>query len=98
MNGKKRMPLSNDCWEWHLTPTGWVLGTERLDQFLEQRSTPEDRVLSGRFEETLEDAFSELKLTWEVFWTDPSIDTSTLLSKFGEKPRHVAENILSGAI
>ena len=62
------MPLTNDLWEWHLTPTGWVLGTEKLNQFVEERATPEDRVLSGRFEETLEDAFSELKLTWEVYW------------------------------
>lgn len=92
------MPLTNDLWEWHLTPTGWVLGTERLNQFVEERVTPEDRVLSGRFEETLEDAFSELKLTWEVYWQHPRADTSHLLSKFGEKPRHVAENILSGVM
>lgn len=92
------MPLSNDSWDWHLTPTGWVLGTERLDQFVERRNTPEDRVLSGRFEETLEDACSELKLTWEVIWTNPGVDLANLLAKFGEKPRHIAENILSGAV
>lgn len=92
------MSLTNDSWEWHLTPTGWVLGTERLDQFVEQRPTPEDRVLSGRFEEKLEDAFSQLKLTWEVIWQDSDADVARLLEKFGEKPRHVAENLVSGAV
>jgi len=92
------MSLTNDSWEWHLTPTGWVLGTERLDQFVEQRPTPEDRVLSGRFEEKLEDAFSQLKLTWEVIWQDADADAAYLLEKFGEKPRHVAENLVSGAV
>ncbi len=92
------MALTNDSWEWHLTPTGWVLGTERLDQFIEQREVPTDRVLSGRFQETLEDAFSELQLTWEVFWRHDAIDPQPLLNKFGEKPRHVAENVLTGAM
>lgn len=92
------MSLSNDSWEWHLTPTGWVLGTERLDQFVESREIPVDRVLSGRFEETLEDAFSELVLNWEVIWASTSIDPKPLLAKFGHKPRHVAENVLSASL
>jgi hypothetical protein len=92
------MSLSNDSWEWHLTPTGWVLGTERLDQFVEYREIPEDRVLSGRFEETLEDAFSELKLTWEVIWAHTNVDPGPLLAKFGHKPRHIAENVLSATL
>ncbi len=92
------MSLTNDSWEWHLTPTGWVLGTEKLDQFVEEREIPEDRVMSGRFEEKLEDAFSELQLTWEITWRNAEINPQPLLTKFGEKPRHVAENILSATI
>jgi hypothetical protein len=55
-------------------------------------------VLSGRFEETLEDAFSELKLTWEVIWAHTNVDPGPLLAKFGHKPRHIAENVLSATL
>ncbi len=45
--------LSDECWIMHLTPHGWVEGTEKSSRLSVIRSVPDDTVLTLTFHETV---------------------------------------------
>ena len=45
------MSASNEYWTWHLTPKGWVEGTEKLDSGTTKRPVPDDTVLTLEYHE-----------------------------------------------
>lgn len=53
------MSASHEWTEWHLTPAGWVRGTEKEDFRTVEREPPPDRVLSCRYHDYLSSPFSK---------------------------------------
>ena len=55
------MSASNEWEEWHLTPTGWVPGSEQIDFVgVKQVAPPSDRVLTNGYHEKQSSTFSKL--------------------------------------
>lgn len=82
------MSLSSESFEYHLTPRGWVEGSQKLDfGAVRHRETPQDRVLTLiRFEKIA--CFScEMEVTEKEVWRsdDPGM-IKTLTRKFGSAP------------
>lgn len=44
------MAASNEWDEWHLTPSGWVKGTEKTDFALNEVPPPKDRVATFKYQ------------------------------------------------
>lgn len=82
------MSLSSESFEYHLTPRGWVEGSEKLDFGVETpRETPQDRVLTLiRFEKIA--CFScEMEVTEKELWrSDDQGLVRVLTRKFGPAP------------
>ena len=57
---KGAMSASNEWSEYHLTPNGWVEGSEKLDFSRTERPAPADRVLTVRQHDYLSSSFSKL--------------------------------------
>jgi len=54
------MSASNEWFEYHLTSSGWVCGSQRLDfAGIKEKETPEGRVLTVRFYEYLSSVYSK---------------------------------------
>lgn len=85
------MATSKEWKEWHLTPSGWIGGSERSDfQPRVNVEPPKDRVLSCVYEETLPSAFSSLKTSVEVQWSSNDKELiKKLKNEFGECPNHL---------
>lgn len=82
------MAASKEWTEWHLTPQGWVRGSERED-FAEtkRRNPPVDRVLTVLYKEVISSACSGLHKNSEETWSSGDKDSILLLKKkFGECP------------
>ncbi len=43
------MALSNEYYEYHLTPKGWIIGSVKYDHKFEAVKIPADRVLTCRY-------------------------------------------------
>ncbi|GAB6142098.1 hypothetical protein JCM14076_28270 [Methylosoma difficile] len=85
------MATSKEWKEWHLTPSGWVGGSERTDFAPSVNiEPPNDRVLSCLYKETLPSPYSSLETSAEVTW---SSDDKELIKKFikefGKCPNHL---------
>lgn len=52
------MSASNEYWAWHLTPQGWVEGSEKLDSGTIERPVPEDTVLTLTYHEIYASIYS----------------------------------------
>lgn len=85
------MSASKEWTEWHLTQTGWVRGSHRVDyQGTTMVEKPADRVLTCKYEEILSSSFSSLDKEVTVTWqSDDKENISRLLEKFGDCPKHV---------
>lgn len=85
------MVASKEWTEWHLTPQGWQRGSEREDfTGTQQKSPPNNRVLSVLYKEVLPSAFSVLKKSCEEVWSTDDIDLiKQLKAQFGECPDHL---------
>jgi len=85
------MATSKEWKEWHLTPSGWIGGSEKSDfQPALNVEPPNDRVLSCVYEETLLSAFSNLKTSVDVKWSSNDIDLiKKLKNEFGDCPNHL---------
>lgn len=79
------MSASHEWDEWHLTPQGWVRGSERMD-FVGTKSVPPppDRVLTRRYIEHMSSSFSKMDYYYETIWQKG--DPTALLEQFGEHP------------
>jgi hypothetical protein len=62
------MSASNEWSEYHLTPGGWVEGSEKLDFNRSERPAPVDRVLTVRQHDYLSSSFSKLDQWSSIEW------------------------------
>ena len=79
------MSATNEWTEWHLTPSGWVRGTEREDFVgLTERPTPDDRVLTMKYTSYSSSIYQPVESTWTELWRSPDEDeVNLLLEQFG---------------
>ena len=87
------MSLSNEWWEYHLTPKGWVSGSEKLD-FGSRTDVPrpEDRVLTLRRIEKQTSIYSSMQIVVETDWeTDDRPLLEELIEKFGARPKRLQD-------
>ena len=78
------MSFSNVSREFHLTPNGWVKGTEEYDMSLTEVQVPNDVVLTRTYEEFQSSPFSKNRKTVHDYSIsqDESL-VNDLLKKFG---------------
>ena len=82
------MSLSKEWTEWHLTPDGWVRGSEQIDfRQAEISEPPQNRLLTCVYKEVLSSPFGALNKSVEEKWrSDKKEDVETLLKKYGACP------------
>jgi len=82
------MSLTNEWFEYHLTPSGWIDGSEKLDFVgIKEVAIPDDRVLTIRCHEHQSCSFAKAKFWREDVWrSNDSIQVKTLVEKFGVSP------------
>ncbi|GAA0029113.1 hypothetical protein [Bradyrhizobium ottawaense] len=84
------MSLSNEWTEWHLTPAGWVRGTEKEDFRTVHRDPPPDRVKTVVWRERLSSRFSKVDSGHSEQWrSNDGAAIATLEAKFGPPPRNL---------
>ena len=85
------MAASNEWTEWHLTPHGWVRGSEKDDfKGLTRRDEPDDCVMTAKHSEYAGSVHSRLEKTDETIWKDSDVDlVESLLNQYGPAPRHL---------
>jgi hypothetical protein len=85
------MSASDEVDEMHLTPSGWVQGSEKIDfSGWTHRDPPADRLLTVRFREHMSSAFSKMDLSAEETCHAPNDEIVAALVKHGTDPRHEA--------
>ena len=92
----KASMLSDEFYIMHLTPHGWVDGTEKTDGGTVERSVPDDTVCSLTFHETIRGILSQQERWVEAeYRTDKSSDMIKILfATFGKLPaRFTAWNV-----
>lgn len=83
------MAASSEWTEWHLTPRGWVRGTEKIDSGITKREAPPDRVLSVTFHEEC-NGYSRVHCKTTEDWKSTDHEAvNAFITKFGEAPRHL---------
>jgi hypothetical protein len=81
------MSGSHEWFEFHLTPKGWIAGSEKLDAGLREKEIPEDRVLTLCFYERLSSPFSDLEKWYREKWRNTNEEViSDLTEQYGELP------------
>lgn len=84
------MAASREWTQWHLTPSGWIAGTSKLD-FVgeEQRPTPNDRVKTCLYREEMSSPFSKLNSSVETVWVGDASTAEKLEAEFGPCPHRI---------
>ena len=86
------MSASDEEFQYHLTPTGWVKGSDKIDiSGWRKRPIPEDRLVTVGFCEYLSSGFSRLELTAEIETFASDDEIADALKKHGSKPHHCAD-------
>jgi hypothetical protein len=81
------MAASNEWFEYHLTPRGWEMGSNKTDFAWEQKEPPPDRVLTIRVSESMSSSFSKLDRGHEELWRSPDGESvAALVKQFGASP------------
>ena len=79
------MSITNEWTDWHLTPAGWVRGSTRRDgPGIQEQPTPEDRVMTCRWDE--ENMARELQTKWE---SDDKEAVRALIETHGQCPERL---------
>lgn len=79
------MSITSEWTDWHLTPAGWVRGSTKRDgPGFEEKPTPEDRVMTCRWDE--ENMARVLHTEWK---SDDEEAVQELIAKFGPPPEHL---------
>lgn len=83
------MSASNEWWEYHLTPDGWVVGNERLDGgYYTNRPTPPKTVYSVRYHQYYGSPHSRMKESWDEFFRSNDTELiEKLLTQYGKNPK-----------
>jgi hypothetical protein len=89
------MSASNEWWEYHLTPRGWIDGTEKTDFALTEKAPPEDRVATYKFSEFLSSIYSKPDFGWDCLYSGGSKEAA-LKAQFGAYPsEHIKKRVSS---
>jgi hypothetical protein len=81
------MSLSNEWTDWHLTPEGWVRGTEKEDFGKIERDPPPDRVKTVRWRDYIASRYSTPERYHSDEWSsDDKAAIARLEAKFGPPP------------
>lgn len=84
------MSASNEWDEWHLTPNGWVEGSEKVDfAGITERPLPADRVVTFRLTSYMGSIYSKVQISWDEQWCSQSADVEALYQQFGRYPKQV---------
>ena len=84
------MSASNEWTEWHLTPKGWVRGTEKEDFRRIDRDPPEDRVMTVVHKQFLSSIYSKMDVSTDTTWqAKDGRAVAELLKKFGPAPQQL---------
>ena len=88
------MSASNEWFEYHLTPDGWVDGSEKVDfSGVHIKEAPENRVLTLKFHEYLSSPFSKMDTWYTETWRHSDNNLiEKLIKKFGSKPERYGES------
>jgi hypothetical protein len=88
-----KVSASNEYFDYHLTPRGWVDGDESKDFVGEtKRSVPSDRELTVRFSERMSSVYSDMERNLRVIWHSGNREeVSRLISNFGYPPHPYAD-------
>lgn len=83
------MSLSRESTEWHLTESGWVEGSTKVDFGPDTiKPKPADAVLSFKYFETQSSSFSKMETgTRELWRSDDEKKIAELLAKYGPCPQ-----------
>ncbi|NLE27041.1 MAG: hypothetical protein GX625_17205 [Clostridiaceae bacterium] len=83
------MSLSNEWSEFHLTPAGWVSGSEKIDfAGIKEAPIPEDRVLTIHCREYQSCSFAKAEYWREEVWrSDDAASVKALVDEFGSCPK-----------
>ncbi len=83
------MSASNEWWEYHLIPKGWVIGSASLDLGIqEKKPVPEDRVLTLRFHEYMGSSFSSVEKWVKKEWEHNDKNMiEELMKEHGNRPQ-----------
>jgi hypothetical protein len=81
------MSASNEWWTWHLTPRGWVSGSEKLDHYREPKQVepPSDRVLSLVVHDYWPSTYRQEHWLTEEFGSSNDEQARQLLAWYGAK-------------
>lgn len=90
------MSASNEWFDYHLTPNGWVEGSEKIDfGGVHTKKIPDDRVLTLRFHEYLSSPFSKMETWYDEAWRHSDVTlVKTLIGRYGSKPACYADNYI----
>ena len=82
------MSASNEWFKYHLTPRGWIAGSEKIDfAGLKEKEIPDDRVLTLCFHEYLSSPFSTMDKWYKEMWRhEDEALINDLIRQFGELP------------
>lgn len=85
------MSLSNEWTERHLTPAGWVEGTEKLDFSKKEVPPPQDRVLTCVYRDYQSHWAAKPEQTVREQWRAADADDriAELLERYGPCPEHL---------
>jgi len=84
------MAASNEWTEWHLTPGGWVRGSEMVDiNNLTQVDPPPGRILTVRYAERSSWGANFEKTTKELWRGSDASAVERLLAQHGEAPKQL---------
>jgi hypothetical protein len=82
------MSYSKEWTEWHLTPAGWLRGSERTDGVgVELKPDPEDRVLTKRWTEEQSSPYSSMERYETTIWRSGDEEAiKRYLEQYGDFP------------
>jgi hypothetical protein len=85
------MSATNEWTEWHLTPKGWIRGSERTDHAgTVTRDPPIDRVITVTYSEYQAMIQHKARIDQEEDWrSDDASSIAALETQYGPAPRHL---------
>ena len=81
------MSGNQEWWEFHLTPKGWIRGSERLADGAKERPIPPDRLLTIRQHEHAPSAYAPPKTWSAIVWRHGDTRAiATMREQYGTMP------------